>query len=144
MPEDFANSVFNGKDSEMPTGTDFEIAIDYKDKEAPKSIKEALQQMNKVLPNWYKNAIYTSKGDNECSVNVNDISYPTTVVNFFWLKWGMDEEKSKLRKEFGLIGINSKDIIQQSINNGFCIYIKSGREEKAIEEIKKYRKLEIN
>lgn len=141
LPEDMAASVFLGADSEMPIARDYELAIEVPTRfvrRPPESIEDALDWMRQVLPRWYLSAVFSSQGEDECSVIVNGASYSVTVSNWLWSYWGMDDDESGLRKVFARMDIYSPGIIQQALSSGLCIDLKDGRQE-AIEEINKYR-----
>ncbi len=143
LPEEIAKAVYDGKDSEMPIGPAFDIALSRRPDSsgkniAPENISVAFAEMSAMLPHWYQNAMLGSSGEYECSVVVNGISYTTDVANWLWITWGMAEPSSKLRLQFADLGIRSREMILQALDSGFCEYLRHGTDA-GISEIHKYK-----
>lgn len=148
QPEDSARGIYVGADSDMPVGHEFKLAIQPTrdaagEITAPTSLRSMLREMHQMLPRWYLNALAASKGDNECSVIVNDIGYSNLVSSWIWITWGLESESSPLRKEFANFGVpegSERVIMTSSIESGFCELVKTGDENKALQEIVSYGK----
>lgn len=122
-------SVFEGKDTNMPETSSFQIAIDVHTSQVggitpPGSILEAFKFMREVLPHWYIRALWKSHGDEECNVEVNGESYSVITSSWLLSKWGTVEYNSALRKNFRQLGVIKYEDVEQALMIGFCVAVK--------------------
>ena len=83
-PSYFLKYVYVGKEVDMPLTGDFVVSINptlTKENKylIPMNLQETIMELKKILPVWYLKALKKSKGENECSVNVNHVSYSTFI-----------------------------------------------------------------
>ena len=131
--EDFAKSVFVGSDIDMPLMGEFDIAIlptiiDGKIK-PPNSIESALDELVKMLPNWYLSALIKAQKDDECSVTVNQKPVSHYIDSWIWVNW-FKSEKSQLKDKFLKKKISEKYLIINALQFAFCDYLQSGKKDK--------------
>ena len=139
LPQCIATGVFEGEDSRMPEGLDYEIAIDpprdeMGNKVIPQTIPQALSAMHRMLPHWYINALYRSEGDDECNVTVNRLSYGGLIAAWVWTNWKLDARESPLRRQFNELGIDGDSDVEQAMIFGFCELVRHN-EQRALQTI---------
>ncbi|WP_412972448.1 hypothetical protein [Glaciecola sp. MF2-115] len=128
-PEIFAQSIFVGLDSDMPLNEEYYIAIQptYENEEilVPQSIEDALRQMKKMLPHWYQVGLKKSRGEQECSVFVNQTRVTQNIQQWIWINWVNKLSGNPLKQQFIEFGFVTNEDITTALSYTFCQYIKT-------------------
>lgn len=128
-PEVFAKRVFVGLDSDMPLTEEYYIAIQpiFEDGRifVPQNIEDALRQMKEMLPHWYQVGLKKSRGEQECSINVNQISITYNIRQWIWVNWINKMSGRLLKQQFNEFGFETNEEITWALSYAFCQYIKT-------------------
>jgi len=139
--EFFSKKIFVGKDEDMPLGEEYEIAISPTIIEgniiAPNSIENALEELKKMLPNWYLNALNKAHREVECSVSLNHIPVSSILDSWIWVNW-FKGKKGLLKKEFINRNIKEKVLMLNALQFVFCDYLQRGNTDNLDEMLKVY------
>jgi hypothetical protein len=144
-PESFADELFIGSDRDMPhdqpkvmaisptkVGTQFFV---------PGGFAEAFQELDRMLPNWYKTAMASGHGDHECSVVINDRALDVPLYSWIEVNWRLEEQDSRIGQAFRSYGIRRVETMIEALQTGFCTYLKQGAAA-GIDAMKPYRAAE--
>jgi hypothetical protein len=126
----FASEVYVGEESEMPIDGTKQMALGPTKIGSgilvPRTFEQAFTELNAMTPNWFKAALNTSRGDQECSVQVNDLAYDVTLYSWIEVNWHLRDATSAASKMFHEFGIDRVETMTQALQSGFCMYLRSG------------------
>lgn len=106
----------------IPVGSEYLIQVK-KPRSSLKSVEELLYDLNRILPAWYRQIIFLSKGDNECQVIINDVDYTLLIETLTWESIILKQKK--LYGDIKSQGLDSKILIDNAITYSLCAYIKT-------------------
>lgn len=133
----FLDKVLVQDSGEIPVGSGFLIKVKTP-KNSLKDVEALLYELDRILPPWYKQIIFFSKGNNECQVIINDIDYTLLIETFTWESIMLKQKK--LYSDIKGQGLDSKILIDNAITYSLCAYIKTKDMVSAKQVFNAYRK----
>ncbi len=91
----------------------------------PATPEQMFEELNYMLPSWYKIALILGEGDYECSVVVNEHEYSSVFLAWIEVNWRFDSNESPARKMLQNFGIHVQ-LMPNAVEYSYCISLKEG------------------